>query len=95
MCIIPYATQMGEISFCAYNTGVGWRQIVEKMYQNASVAEWYREHGKHTVYARTRKRVPLTDRGQPLTLHIPKDGQLTAWSPRRRAAASAVPALTQ
>ena len=32
MCIIPYATQMGEISFCAYNTGVGWRQIVEKMY---------------------------------------------------------------
>ena len=35
MCIIPYATQMGEISFCAYNTGVGWRQIVEKMHQNA------------------------------------------------------------
>src|SRR5216110_295528 len=24
-CIIPYATQEGEISFCAYNTGVGWR----------------------------------------------------------------------
>lgn len=23
MCIIPYATQEGEISFCAYNTGVG------------------------------------------------------------------------
>src|SRR5579871_4730892 len=23
-CIIPYATQQGEISFCAYNTGVGW-----------------------------------------------------------------------
>ena len=36
MCIIPYATQMGEISFCAYNTGVGWRQIVEKMHQNAT-----------------------------------------------------------
>ena len=32
MCIIPYATQMGEISFCAYNTGVGWRQIIEKMF---------------------------------------------------------------
>ena len=95
MCIIPYATQMGEISFCAYNTGVGWRQIVEKMYQNASVAEWYREHGKHTVYASTRKRVPLTASVQPLTLHIPKDGQLTAWSPKPRPAASAVPALTQ
>src|SRR5712672_734960 len=23
-CIIPYATQEGEISFCAYNTGIGW-----------------------------------------------------------------------
>ena len=55
MCIIPYATQMGEISFCAYNTGVGWRQIVENMYQNAKVADWYREHGKHPVYANVRQ----------------------------------------
>src|SRR5205809_3112476 len=31
-CIIPYATQEGEISFCAYNTGVGWRNIIEKMH---------------------------------------------------------------
>src|SRR5262245_30921728 len=59
MCIIPYATQMGEISFCAYNTGVGWRQIVEKMHQNATVAQWNREHGKHTVYANPRHGVPL------------------------------------
>jgi uncharacterized radical SAM superfamily Fe-S cluster-containing enzyme len=51
MCIIPYGTQMGEISFCAYNTGVGWRNIIEKMKANASVADWYREHGKHPVYA--------------------------------------------
>ena len=29
-CIIPYATQEGEISFCAYNTGVGWRNIIER-----------------------------------------------------------------
>ena len=28
MCVIPYGTQEGEISFCAYNTGVGWRQII-------------------------------------------------------------------
>ena len=40
MCIIPYATQQGEISFCAYNTGVGWRYIVEQMHQTATVAEW-------------------------------------------------------
>jgi uncharacterized radical SAM superfamily Fe-S cluster-containing enzyme len=51
MCIIPYATQMGEISFCAYNTGIGWRNIIENMYKTHTVAEWYRENGKHGVYA--------------------------------------------
>jgi uncharacterized radical SAM superfamily Fe-S cluster-containing enzyme len=82
MCIIPYATQMGEISFCAYNTGVGWRQIVENMYQNATVAEWYKEHGKHAVYANPRKSVPLPAGVQPLSLRIPKDGRLVEWTPR-------------
>jgi len=52
MCIIPYGTQEGEISFCAYNTGVGWRQIVEKMHATATVAEWYRAKGRHPVYAK-------------------------------------------
>ena len=81
MCIIPYATQMGEISFCAYNTGVGWRQIVEKMYQNATVAEWYRAHGKHAVYANPRKSVPLAD-ASPVSLKIPRDGRLVDWTPK-------------
>ena len=54
MCIIPYATRLGEISFCAYNTGVGWRQIIENMYKNASVAEWYKKHGRHPIYAGNR-----------------------------------------
>ena len=58
MCIIPYATQMGEISFCAYNTGVGWRKIVEEMFRSATLAEWYKKNGRHTVYARG-KSVPL------------------------------------
>ncbi|MDQ2869848.1 MAG: radical SAM protein [Acidobacteriota bacterium] len=58
MCIIPYATQMGEISFCAYNTGVGWRKIIEEMFQTASLAEWYKKNGRHEVYARGRS-VPL------------------------------------
>jgi len=53
-CIIPYATQEGEISFCAYNTGLGWRQIIENMYKNATVAQWYKEHGKHEIYAKGR-----------------------------------------
>lgn len=52
MCIIPYGTQMGEISFCAFNTGVGWRNIIEKMKMNATVADWYREQGRHPVYAK-------------------------------------------
>jgi uncharacterized radical SAM superfamily Fe-S cluster-containing enzyme len=52
MCIIPYATQQGEISFCAYNTGIGWRKIIENMYKNATVAQWYKQHGKHEIYAR-------------------------------------------
>ena len=60
MCIIPYATQLGEISFCAYNTGVGWRNIIENMHKNATVAEWYKTHGKHEIYARG-KAVPLAN----------------------------------
>jgi uncharacterized radical SAM superfamily Fe-S cluster-containing enzyme len=58
MCIIPYGTQLGEISFCAYNTGVGWRNILEKIKANATVAEWYREHGRHPVHAKN-KDLPL------------------------------------
>jgi uncharacterized radical SAM superfamily Fe-S cluster-containing enzyme len=52
MCIIPYGTQMGEISFCAYNTGVGFRQIVENMHKTATVAQWFKEKGRHEVYAK-------------------------------------------
>jgi uncharacterized radical SAM superfamily Fe-S cluster-containing enzyme len=80
MCIIPYATQLGEISFCAYNTGVGWRHIVEMMHRNATVAQWYKEHGKHAVYANPRKAVPLPV-GQPVTLKIPRDGRLVDYAP--------------
>ncbi len=60
MCIIPYATQLGEVSFCAYNTGVGWRQIIENMFKNASVAEWYKKYGRHNVFAGNRP-MPLPD----------------------------------
>jgi hypothetical protein len=52
MCIIPYGTQQGEISFCAYNTGIGWRNIIENMHKNATVAEWYKKNGKHEIYAK-------------------------------------------
>ncbi len=70
MCIIPYGTQAGEISFCAYNTGVGWRQIVEKMHATATVAEWYRTRGRHPVYAKN-QRLPLPAGEAPRTVRLP------------------------
>ena len=67
MCIIPYGTQMGEISFCAYNTGVGFRQIVEKMKMTATVADWFKTNGRHPVYAKNQN-LPLPE--QPLTVVV-------------------------
>src|SRR5262245_47125130 len=54
-CIIPYATQEGEISFCAYNTGIGWRNIIEKMHMTATLTKWYEEHGRHEIIAGGKK----------------------------------------
>ena len=68
MCIIPYGTQEGEISFCAYNTGIGWRNIIEHMHQNATVAQWYKDHGRHEVFARG-KEVELADATHNLVLN--------------------------
>jgi uncharacterized radical SAM superfamily Fe-S cluster-containing enzyme len=78
-CIIPYATQEGEISFCAYNTGVGWRNIVEKMHMTATLTKWYEEHGRHEIFAGN-KNVTLntTDhnlvlREELVTMEVQKD----------------------
>lgn len=69
MCVIPYGTQEGEISFCAYNTGVGWRQIIEEMHKTASLSEWYQEHGRHAVYAKG-KAVPGIGKTRSLSLPV-------------------------
>jgi uncharacterized radical SAM superfamily Fe-S cluster-containing enzyme len=66
-CIIPYATQEGEISFCAYNTGVGWRNIIEKMHMTATLTKWYDEHGRHEIFAGG-KSVPLASKDHRLVL---------------------------
>jgi 7,8-dihydro-6-hydroxymethylpterin dimethyltransferase len=66
-CIIPYATQEGEISFCAYNTGVGWRNIIEKMHMTATLTKWYEERGRHEIFAGG-KQVPLASVEHSLTL---------------------------
>ena len=66
-CIIPYATQEGEISFCAYNTGVGWRNIIEKMHMTATLTKWYEEHGRHEIFAGGKK-VKMEDETHALYL---------------------------
>jgi hypothetical protein len=53
------------------------------MYQNATVAEWYKAHGKHGVYANANKHVPLGEQGPP-ELHIPADGVLIPLESLRR-----------
>jgi uncharacterized radical SAM superfamily Fe-S cluster-containing enzyme len=68
MCIIPYGTQEGEISFCAYNTGIGWRNIIEQMHQNATVAQWYKENGRHEIFAKN-KEVALDEAPVSLVLN--------------------------
>src|SRR5213593_1487978 len=68
MCIIPYATQQGEISFCAYNTGIGWRNIIEKMHMTATLTKWYEEHGRHEIFAGG-KAVPLNSTEHSLKLN--------------------------
>ena len=76
-CIIPYATQEGEISFCAYNTGVGWRNIIEKMHMTATLTKWYEEHGRHEIFAGN-KSVPLSSKDHSLVLveeHVKADRQ--------------------
>src|SRR6187431_2869100 len=68
MCIIPYGTQQGEISFCAYNTGIGWRNILEKMHMTANLTKWYEDHGRHEIFAGN-KNVPLSSKEHSLQLN--------------------------
>jgi len=78
-CIIPYATQEGEISFCAYNTGVGWRNIVEKMHMTATLTKWYEEHGRHEIFAGNKKvALPTTEHTLALVQeHVQADANHT------------------
>jgi uncharacterized radical SAM superfamily Fe-S cluster-containing enzyme len=68
-CIIPYATQEGEISFCAYNTGVGWRNIIEKMHMTATLTKWYADKGRHEIIAGG-KNVNLPSKDHSLILNL-------------------------
>jgi hypothetical protein len=59
---------MGEISFCAYNTGIGWRNIIEKMHMTATLTKWYEDHGRHEIFAGN-KNVPLSSTQHSLILN--------------------------
>ena len=97
-CIIPYATQEGEISFCAYNTGVGWRNIIEKMHMTATLTKWYEENGRHEIFAGGKKREPDEQRTQPGAARRRRESSCgstistTSASPRPRAKKRSAPA---
>ena len=82
MCIIPYGTQQGEISFCAYNTGIGWRNILEKMHMTATLTKWYEEHGRHEIFAGN-KNVPLASKDHSLHAQRRSGGRRRADRSRR------------
>jgi uncharacterized radical SAM superfamily Fe-S cluster-containing enzyme len=73
MCGIPYATQEGEISFCAYNTGVGWRQIVENRHMSATLRDWFKTQGRHKIYGGNRE-IPLPQETDHVTTKVPGNG---------------------
>ena len=75
MCVIPYATQEGEISFCAYNTGIGWRQIIENMHLTVTTSEWFKTTGRHAIYAGDRN-MPLPDSEHSLRVGENENGEL-------------------
>ena len=53
----------------AYNTGVGWRQIIEEMHKTACLSEWYKDHGRHAVYAKGNE-VPNIAKTRSLSLPV-------------------------
>ncbi len=49
----PVGTQEGEIDFATYNAA-GWRQIVEYLHKTASISDWNKTRGRHSIYANGR-----------------------------------------
>jgi uncharacterized radical SAM superfamily Fe-S cluster-containing enzyme len=71
MCIIPYGTPGGEIAFCAYNTGAGWRDDVQKTYRSVTRADWNREQGAYPVYGGGQAIPLFTREGQVGSRRLP------------------------
>ncbi|MCK5573718.1 MAG: radical SAM protein, partial [Bacteroidetes bacterium] len=90
MCCVPYGTQEGEISFCAYNTGMGWRQIIESKHRNAKTADWYREKGRHRIYSGDRP-IQLNVHAPSIRVPAVKSGGYCAMCMEKSVASSGVP----
>ena len=52
----------------APNTGIGWRNIIEKMHMTATLTTWCEGHGRHEIFAGT-KAVPLNSTEHSLVLN--------------------------
>jgi len=49
MCIIPLCDAAGRDQLLRVQHGVGWRQIIENMHKNATVAEWYKKQERRDL----------------------------------------------
>ena len=83
----PVRKQEGEISFCAYNNGVGWRHIVEKMHMTATLTSGTRSTAV-TRFMRAAKERGSLDTDHTLVLRsgsfaAGKQTDLTSWASRR------------
>jgi uncharacterized radical SAM superfamily Fe-S cluster-containing enzyme len=90
MCIIPYGTQLGEISVLCLQHGRGLAADHREDEGQRHRAEWYKEHGRHPIYARNQDvelpepESPLTVKEHPLALKERADGRRVANKRRTR-----------
>jgi hypothetical protein len=54
------------------STGIGWRNIIDKMHMTATLTQWYEEHGRHEIFAGGKK--------VPLEVPFVNDARLTAFA---------------
>ena len=64
--------------------GVGWRNVIEKMKANATVAEWFAKHGRHPVHAKGRD-LELPAFNNPLSVveHPLAEAERASGAPRK------------
>jgi hypothetical protein len=74
MCIIPMARRKARSASARTTPAFGWRNIIENMHQNATVAKWYQEHGRHEIFANNHS-VKLGDASHRLVVNEVDSGR--------------------